>query len=85
MQLKNKILFSLLILDIPDNITQRPRLDLTVTQNQSINVFHVSQCPCAYRRKNDKNYICWGVRCPLVGLHDILDEDPLEFSDVDDL
>jgi len=79
---------SALILDIPEGITQKGRMDMTVTTTKHINVdrtkfYHKEfNCPCNYRRKLDKDYICWGVRCPMQGIHEIVDEEILEFTDV---
>ncbi len=81
------LLSSVLSLDIPEDITQKGRMDVTVTTTKPINVdrtkFYTKEfnCPCNYRRKLDKDYICWGVRCPMQGIHDLVDEDPLEISD----
>lgn len=78
---------SALILDIPEDITQKGRMDMTVTTTKPLNVDRTAyykkefNCPCNYRRKLDKDYICWGVRCPMQGIHEIVDEDPIEFSD----
>jgi len=80
-------LSAVLILDIPEDITQKGRMDMTVTTTKPVNVDRTKyyplgfNCPCNYRRKLDKDYICWGVRCPMQGLHHIVEEDPIEFSD----
>lgn len=78
------VLSCLLLLDIPDDITQKGRMDMTITTKQMIpkSSTVTFNCPCNYRRVIDKDYICWGVRCPMQGIHLIVDEEPIEFTDV---